>query len=73
MYLGSKIRKFKMPNGVEAWVQSASKYIQEACKNVRQHIRVYLRVHRHHFQEITFPNWTQLKSWVGRMENTFNH
>jgi hypothetical protein len=38
MYLGLKIRKFRMPNGVEAWVQSPSKYIQEACNNVKQHI-----------------------------------
>jgi hypothetical protein len=28
-----------MPNGVEAWIQSPSKYIQEACKNVKQHIQ----------------------------------
>jgi hypothetical protein len=28
-----------MPNRVEAWVQSPSKYIQEACKNVKQHIQ----------------------------------
>jgi hypothetical protein len=39
IYLGSKIRKFRMPNGVEAWVQSPSKYIQEGCKNVKQHIQ----------------------------------
>jgi hypothetical protein len=29
MYLGSKIRKFKMLNGVEAWVQLPNKYIQK--------------------------------------------
>jgi hypothetical protein len=40
MYLGSKIRKFKIPNGVEAWVQLPRRMcIQEACKNVKQHIQ----------------------------------
>jgi hypothetical protein len=39
MYLGSKIRKFKMPNGVDAWVQSPSQYIQEVCKNMKHRIQ----------------------------------
>jgi hypothetical protein len=39
LYLGCKLRKFTMPNGVEAWVNSPSKYIQEAVKNVEEHIQ----------------------------------
>jgi hypothetical protein len=39
LYLGCKLRKFVMPNGVEAWVNSPSKYIQEAVKNVEEHVK----------------------------------
>ena len=38
LYLGCKLRKFAMPNGVEAWVNSPSKYVQEAVKNVEEHL-----------------------------------
>ena len=33
MYLGDKIRKVVLENGVEAWTDSASKYVQEAVYN----------------------------------------
>ena len=38
LYLGAKIRKVKLENGVEAWAMSSSKYVQEAVKNVEKHI-----------------------------------
>jgi hypothetical protein len=34
IYLGGKLRKVTLPNGVEAWGISPSKYIQEAVKSV---------------------------------------
>ena len=33
MYLGSKLRKFVLENGVGAWATSALKYVQEAVSN----------------------------------------
>ena len=38
MYLGAKLRKTILPNGVEAWAMSPSKYVQEAVKNVEGHL-----------------------------------
>ena len=38
-YLGVKLRKTRLPNGVEAWSFSASKYVQEAVSNVEKHLR----------------------------------
>ena len=36
MYLGAKLRPMTLPNQVVAWGMSASKYVQEATKNVEQ-------------------------------------
>ena len=33
IYLGSKLRKVVLENGVEVWATSASKYVQEAVSN----------------------------------------
>ena len=33
VYLGAKLRKVRLPNGVESWAMSPSKYVQEAVKN----------------------------------------
>ena len=38
IYLGAKLRKNTLPNGVEAWSTSPSKYVQEAVKNVELHL-----------------------------------
>jgi hypothetical protein len=38
MYLGAKLRKFKLPNGVMAWSMSSSKYAKEAMQNCKKHI-----------------------------------
>jgi len=38
IYLGAKLKKMKLPNGVEAWGMSPSKYVQEAVRNVEQHL-----------------------------------
>ena len=38
IYLGGKLRKIVLPNGVEAWGMSSSKYVQEAVKNVESYI-----------------------------------
>jgi hypothetical protein len=37
-YLGGKLRKVTLANGVEAWGISPSKYVQEAVKNVEIYI-----------------------------------
>jgi hypothetical protein len=36
IYLGAKLSGVRLPNQVEAWAMSPSKYIQEACKNAKQ-------------------------------------
>jgi hypothetical protein len=38
-YLGVKLKKTVMPNGVVAWVMSSSKYVQEAVKNVQEYLK----------------------------------
>ena len=38
LYLGAKISKVQLPNGVTAWAQSTSQYVQEAIKNVEEHL-----------------------------------
>jgi hypothetical protein len=38
MYLGSKVRKCTMPNGVEAWGLSPAKYIKASVDNVKQYL-----------------------------------
>ena len=38
MYLGAKIKKMVLPNGVEAWAMSPSKYVQNAIRTVEDFI-----------------------------------
>ena len=38
IYLGSKIRKVVLPNQVEAWMMSPTKYAMEAVKNVERYL-----------------------------------
>ena len=38
VYLGGKLRKIRLPNGVFAWANSSSKYVQEIVANVEKHI-----------------------------------
>ena len=35
-YLGAKLGNVTLPNGVEAWSASPSKYVQESIKNVKE-------------------------------------
>ena len=37
-YLGNKLKKTVLPNGVEAWGLSSSKYVQEAIANVERYL-----------------------------------
>ena len=39
IYLGAKLRKVNLNNGVWAWSLSPSKYVQEAVKNTEKHVR----------------------------------
>ena len=39
IYLGAKISKVQLPNGVEAYAMSMSQYVQEAVKNVEEHLK----------------------------------
>ena len=38
-YLGAKLRKMTMPNGVHCWSFSSSKYIQAAVENVKDYLK----------------------------------
>jgi len=39
IYLGAKLSKVVLPNGVEAWSMSSSQYVQEAVRNVEDHLK----------------------------------
>ena len=39
IYLGAKLRQVQLPNGVYAWSLSASKYVQEAVRNVKDYFK----------------------------------
>ena len=38
VYLGTKLRKVKLDNGVECWSMSPTKYVTEAIKTVKKHV-----------------------------------
>jgi hypothetical protein len=38
LYLGAKISKIQLPNGVMAWAQSTSQYVHEAVRNVEKYL-----------------------------------
>ena len=38
MYLGTKIKYHKTPNGMWSWTMSTLKYVREACKNCKDHL-----------------------------------
>ena len=38
IYLGAKLRKITLPNGVIAWAMSPSKYIQESIRSVEEYL-----------------------------------
>ena len=38
IYLGAKLRKVQLPNGVHAWSMSASKYVQENINNAEEYL-----------------------------------
>ena len=39
VYLGAKVKRMKIPNGVQAWALSSSKYVQEAVRKVENYLR----------------------------------
>ena len=38
IYLGAKVKKMELPNGIKAWALSSSKYIQEAVQNCKKYL-----------------------------------
>jgi hypothetical protein len=38
VYLGAKVSKYTLPNGVSAWAMSSSQYTQEAVKNIETYL-----------------------------------
>ena len=39
-YLGGKVRKVELDTGEVYWAFSSSQYVQEACKNIRNHLQL---------------------------------
>jgi hypothetical protein len=37
-YLGAKLKKTVLPNGVVAWGMSSSKYVQSVVQNVKEYL-----------------------------------
>ena len=54
MYLGVKVSEMVLPNGVIAWVCSASKYAQEACNNVNGYLEGDYNV-RKFYRKVSTP------------------
>ena len=40
VYLGGKVRKVELDIGEVCWAFSSSQYVQEACKNVHNHLKL---------------------------------
>ena len=40
VYLGGKVRKVELDTGEVCWAFSSSQYVQEACKNIRNHLKL---------------------------------
>eukprot|EP00804_Cyclotella_cryptica_P002919 CCRYP_013283-RA/>CCRYP_013283-RA protein AED:0.32 eAED:0.32 QI:0/-1/0/1/-1/1/1/0/188 len=38
IYLGAKLKKMKLPNGVEAWAMSLARYVHQSVKNVEKYL-----------------------------------
>jgi hypothetical protein len=38
-YLGARLCSMKLPNGVQAWAMSPSKYLQNAVRNVKEYLK----------------------------------
>ena len=63
IYFGAKVKRMEMPNGVQAWALSSSKYVQEAVQNVENYLSDELgggtlgRGHRHRSGLRMTPTW----------------
>jgi hypothetical protein len=38
-YLGARLSLIKLPNGVQAWAMSPSKYLQNAVRNIKEYLK----------------------------------
>ena len=43
LYLGGKVKKIQLPNGVDAWSLSMSQYVEAAIQNLEKNLNSLLR------------------------------
>ncbi|KAI2494563.1 hypothetical protein MHU86_19978 [Fragilaria crotonensis] len=66
-YLGAKLRLYTLPNGVQSWAMSSSKYIQAAVQNVKAYhaanfpSRQWSKRSKAHSHSIMLRNWTRVQ------------
>ena len=46
VYIGAKVQKMTLPNGVNAWAMSPSKYVQEATCNFEDYLEKNFNGHK---------------------------
>jgi len=79
LYLGAKLKKTRMPNGVMAWGMSSSKYVQQAIKMVQDQLEKEYGDRKLRTQaqppslETIGRSWIPPQSWTTGQQTIISH